>query len=105
MPPITWSSSTGAATVEDENAGHVSPVAEQQPLEVAILVDPYYSTGNLIAKEFHKRGCAVMALWSKGCVDQKLQDSYFLASLQEQDSLSSTKEAVLSALQNDDEDE
>lgn len=48
--------------IDDDEASDTYSVAAEQ---VVILVDPY-STGCLIGKEIHKRGYALIALWTSG---------------------------------------
>jgi len=70
---------------------------------VAVIVDPY-STGCLVAKEIAKRGCVLMALWTKGFSDDMKAHvpmsagtmNYF-CEVDEHDSLEATAQAVRAA--------
>jgi len=69
------------------------------------MVDPY-STGCLVANEIAKRGCVLMALWTKGFseemkthVPQSAGTMHYFCEVDEQDSLDSTADAVRAAAQ------
>ena len=72
---------------------------------IVIIVDPY-STGCLVAQEAAKRGCVLMALWTKGFsedmkthVPMSAGTMHYFCEIDEQDSLEATATAVREASQ------